>query len=820
MRKLLIIPLMFLLILSVASATNLTYVDDYRVYEYNFYDQYASKVKGLDYSSYLDGYSIVADYQHGSNRGYISNGVSGTSFQTNAYHGLTVKKMSNMDTSDWYYFYINRLIINENDELAYYFSDGTYREKCNWGVGAGTYQDITIAEEQGKTYTYIYDSELNLIYKATINVSTCSVPVSETFSIPSEIEGIDFAINNQTFYILTSSNQIYQVDTNGIIQDILTHTYLENATSITTDGILLYVGLDQPTATSNQHLVVSFVKPIEEPVIDLPFIYLKGEYWSTINCVGDDRNVQLCNNTQYVETQEGVEMWCDFDDLIDCEAECETKTMDYEGYAVNTGFCGFSYCNNDCSFNGYTECLNSQTMQTCGNYDDDQCLEFSPPTACLDNQICGGYGACLDINYTEYGVTTSYPDFFVNTLIEDDINIKYNYLSANSLHINTNYLLHTQDYSAVTNPPDLDLFGNIDCDYHETVYINHNFATDNELPSFINGTNLNIETSQNTGLDVLKISTDATFQSDIVAGLLVVDLDLIQKDFNKNSELTIVYGGSTYNYLTLIIVHDKDENTFTYYKNVLSPTNLLFTTDVYAGSDKVTSLKYMEIITTFNINDGLVDVYVVASFDDGVTIYEQKVQMTPFNTQSIQANYLDRITIIENEDWYMSHFKIYKPHSLPNIVAPQYLDEALTCTYTDLGCYNVRVYGVGNDLPLYNNYLDKEICINSLGKSEGDIIKTETKSGSIDDLLNKLNEMSLIGQIVMMLIIVGLTSFLFFAVGEEDNIKKSIGIGLVALEIILFIFLGMIPFWILLLVVIVVAMFMTKILRNVFFNGG
>lgn len=831
MKKLLLIPIFLLLLVSFVSATNLTYSTTYRVYEYNFYDQYASSVTSIDYRLDINRFMIGADYLHGTNRHYDSSGLSGNAYQTNANNGLVAKKSVNADVSDFYTDFVNRIIINQNDELAYYTDDGTFSQKCNWGTASvGTYDDITIGNQNGNDYLFILNSDAGTIQKATINVSTCSLNIVGAYVLPL-VEGTDFTYYNKTFYVLnTDLDKVYVVDTNSQLRNTYEHEYLENATSITSTGTELLFGLSESALISSQYIVLSYVQPTSPLVEEIPYIYLEGDWYSKTQCIYDNYNNQwfLCEDSDFIVEDGEVMPVCYFnldENLTTCgTGGCDT-TYTYDSYwnvEYQSGECAYQSCfedSNTCSFNGQTRCVNSQTQQTCGYYDADPCLDWSPLTTCLPNQICGADYKCKDINFTEYGTLISYPDFFVHTIIEDDVNINYKILNADKLQVETNYLLHTQDYNIVTNPPNIDIYGNVDCDYHELVYLDHTFDSGDGLPSFVNGTNLNIETSDNTGLEVLKIESDATFQSDVIAGLLIVDLHLIQKDFNKNSQISITYGGEIYNYLTIIIQHNKDANTFTYYKESVSPENLLFTSDAYIGSDKITSLKDMEIKSTFNVNDGLVDVNVILQYDDEVTEYQQVIQTTPFYSEDSETNYLDRITILATEHWLMSHFKVYKPQELPLILNPENYENNLECSYTNVGCYNVRIYGLGDDLPLYNNYVDKEICVNSLGEDENSII-TEPKQQSIDELLNQMKNMSLVSQLLILVLSIGLTWFIFFRVGESDNTKKGIGLLVISLEVLVFTLIGVIPIWFIVLIMILVAMVTTSIFQRVFFGGN
>ena len=93
-------------------------------------------------------------------------------------------------------------------------------------------------------------------------------------------------------------------------------------------------------------------------------------------------------------------------------------------------------CNNECSPSGKKTCVNSNSFKTCGNYDSDSCLEWSPSaTSCGTGKVCsnpGGY--CIqqiDLNEIE------------TTCTSEEENKQNNHLSW------TGELVHSQDFYSV-----------------------------------------------------------------------------------------------------------------------------------------------------------------------------------------------------------------------------------------------------------------------------------------------------------------------------------------------------------------------------------
>jgi hypothetical protein len=53
-------------------------------------------------------------------------------------------------------------------------------------------------------------------------------------------------------------------------------------------------------------------------------------------------------------------------------------------------------CKNDCNLTGQRVCVGSTAVKTCGQYDRDKCLDWSPSTMCADGTICSN-GACVPL---------------------------------------------------------------------------------------------------------------------------------------------------------------------------------------------------------------------------------------------------------------------------------------------------------------------------------------------------------------------------------------------------------------------------------------
>lgn len=123
--------------------------------------------------------------------------------------------------------------------------------------------------------------------------------------------------------------------------------------------------------------------------------------WGQITDCGEGQNCSggRCQTTCTHECAEGtlqcsgdgVERCGNFDD-DDCLEWSEAAACD-EGEVCSNGECR-STCANECGGLNERRC-NGDAVQTCGNHDADTCLEWSTPSACAEGQSCSS-GRCVD----------------------------------------------------------------------------------------------------------------------------------------------------------------------------------------------------------------------------------------------------------------------------------------------------------------------------------------------------------------------------------------------------------------------------------------
>lgn len=117
-----------------------------------------------------------------------------------------------------------------------------------------------------------------------------------------------------------------------------------------------------------------------------------GTVCSKGECKKSEENCQNeCQPGSKSCTQDGKTMVCDDYNGDGCLeiliAPCNTNEH------CNNGICEDNTtepdpCTNECSQSGLTECDGTSSVKTCGNYDDDSCLEWSVATSCKSGTTC------------------------------------------------------------------------------------------------------------------------------------------------------------------------------------------------------------------------------------------------------------------------------------------------------------------------------------------------------------------------------------------------------------------------------------------------
>ena len=78
-----------------------------------------------------------------------------------------------------------------------------------------------------------------------------------------------------------------------------------------------------------------------------------------------------------------------------CVGTCDDKVCGQSDGCADVCEAGSGCCTDACAVTGQSSCVDATTAQTCGDYDEDPCLEWSDPAACAVGECVGGECAPL-----------------------------------------------------------------------------------------------------------------------------------------------------------------------------------------------------------------------------------------------------------------------------------------------------------------------------------------------------------------------------------------------------------------------------------------
>lgn len=617
-------------------------------------------------------------------------------------------------------------------------------------------------------YYYLYDNVNNKLIKYDPNynnvANTINFVKSSTIFLNPTINGeaITYNRDDSKIYIYSNTDQIlYKTDLTGSLLGS------ENVNSSRNVTDIYYFQDTWYFSVYDDDVVVQMSNTLP----DGQFYYYEGQYYATQTCT--DANT-LCTNVVYYENDGELEYWCDIDDTVYCDAPCIDSVVDVNGQDVNTGFCGVATCSSECSFNGYKTCTSPTSYQQCGNYDADICLEYSPVTSCLDNQYCNYAGNCVDYNFSEVSLTSTtiaLPSMYLKPTVSTDEGITTKKDTNGVYQISTEYNTYNQLAQVLSPLTSQTFYKAYVCDYQETILIPSTDYSEN--------TTHTIEVNANDEITVTSFTIP----------------------MNGNNTINITIGNGVSNSVELNVIYDET----TYNLLVYTQSTLLINDTGYESYDDLYDLQFIISNDPSTIKNSNLYLYV----DRATPVEYQTIPIDYIN----DVSYLDfditstnNVSILDFNVYYVDERASYSSLTLGD-------DSELSCIYTSTGCYTMRSYVMGVDYNLYNNYEDIEVCVNTLGATP------KLESGK--SLSDELGSYNLVTRLFLMAFIIGIITIMFFVVGDNESVvKKTVGVGLIATAMILFIAVGLIPAWIIVIIFIIIAMFVTGFFQKMFNVGN
>lgn len=380
---------------------------------------------------YITGQSINPRYSlHYINYSDFS-GLNITLIENPTNHGAILKtNRINDDTRIYLIREINRTDMNTYNLIPFNYKNGWYKSNNT---------DFIITKTDN--YIYYYNNRTTLFNDDGVNLFNLFINCNNIKTL-SNLNIIDIDCNNENDCLVgvnyeTNKYILFHLSKSAGCNDIT----LLNNTAITQiryneNNNRFYVAL-------NNKLKVYSTTPFTNE--------------TTTNPICVDNNY-LCNNPIYVNNF----YYCNIDDIIYCSNGC-----------INNS-CAISTCNNECFFEGqgyvnildYTGCINQFQFATCGNYDNDECLELSTPNICIQGTYCN-INTCTPLNTNIE--TLQYPSFVLNPILDNN---SY-YDTINKIVVNNNpNILVSQRFSINTNNPSNKYYA-LNCDYKNNLISNN-----------------------------------------------------------------------------------------------------------------------------------------------------------------------------------------------------------------------------------------------------------------------------------------------------------------------------------------------------------
>lgn len=631
-------------------------------------------------------------------------------------------------------------------------------------------------------------------------------------------------------YIKTGDNNIHSYNLAGDLIDTYNYTMLD-ANDIMISNNYMYI-IDDNNNRLYEHT-------INETGVTGDYFPLEGNLYSYELCI---TNTKLCSNTSYITDILGNNYFIcnDTNDITYCSGGCQNIENEQ---GIIEGVCTQYGCENECQINGFQTCMTSSTYSICGQFDQDACLEYGSVLQCPANQFCsqdnlGGY--CSDLEpYTDYnqnsllvsithenntgllnnkGTTQIVNNKVVDKVLQFISPFNYGLLkTVKTVDVSTalNYMnvnFDTTVYNSIQGSQD---FIGVDCDYEEIV-LHSDDLSHFDLDSY--GwvyTTAEIKTDVE-GYQYVKIKDNPATKNFNSGSNQKLEL-IVRPQPNENKVYPIEFYSNTVLLNKLSIENNKDTHTLTI-RDVTSNKIIAQSTS--------SAENFKHIYLGLNYIDDIKTVYIEVSIIRDVSgqIINENFYSLPIATAStLQVN---KATFLNTgkEFWvyqingaHVDDYPIYK--------YDDNTQKSFTCSYNQVGCYDIKVYGNEQGIPTYHFSDDYRVCISKLGDQY--FFQTPTVYG--DDQVSTLEK--IFGTtwdsktkllVAISIVLVVFIAFLVLGTMNGLPLVSIIGTVVAGLLLIYFAIEGYIPAWTIVLLGIIGAFIGIAIFRNGLLgkNGG
>lgn len=684
--------------------------------------------------------------------------------------------------------------------VPYQKSYNNQLQRLSFPPNIWVYQNIN-AKSSDSTYAYIYQLNNNL-------------------NIEHEYTPAIFPLTTQQFAVIDQTNNYYYItDTSDIIYGNLTDLYTKNITGVSLSNFetcanyintyvftdisctrrdnCIFIGYENTTKTAqvigfNGQGCVNYQDSMQQEfnttnkmLFDVEYNTQSGDFivvgesvifrvtqypFITPQCISP---TTFCNNpinqSLIVNGQVTSQINCFFEDIQQCASGCS-------GTVCNNA-CSPETNPNNCNVLGSRGCYDSTQYWTCDDSNADGCFEkvVTPSGVCQTGSYCVdsfNYAGCY--NVTQSG--TSQPQgLSVIPYSVNDENTSYQVDGVTrTVSVSTTYANHIQNfYTSGTQ------FLSRTCDYKETLIYNN---TDVTFVNVSNQTTFNNPVAQDSVLRTSflpSVSGNGTIYLKSSLGNIISEIGYTRNASSK--QICLYYANGTIIYCDYGI-YGSDDLTSVDLEYTFAFTQQLYTIKVLFNrqTDNTIIVNPQAVITT--------DIYAINYTSSNTTVFNNQFVTVPQFT-AFTGGIVSTSTFVP-------------------------------CIFSTKGLFKVRTYANTNGQPNYATYIDYNVNMVNYGLSQQQIQNIDDT-----DFVTSLfgTDLSTSTKLFYSVLVIFVTSLFIVIIGVYNGFPNALTTGLISittiLELILFVLIGFIPLWIMIVLLIVTAGILAVMAKSIFVSG-
>jgi len=779
MKKTLILPLLFILLISVVTAQ--------LSYDTTISNPTTQNIYGLTEHSgslYLSTYTGLM-IELNSSLDEINSESIGYQYESLTSDGNYIYGEYTLSNPDRIY----KLDPNNN------FSQESYRNVPVTTIFVMGYNDVDgnllLGTAEGLV---IYDYETDTIVDTIIyDELDESGAYSNQYSVIVEIgDNFYIGVPNETIQI----NKYYNVVQEMLVKDN-TGVYFNAPVGTYFNGVIY----SRTASLSND--IIKWSSTGEETS---EYIYLNNVFYSPIQCVTEQAvtySYVLCNDTRFIEYGDGsIGYQCNSPTAeTECNGLCLTSRNVIDGNTYVSGACDPSNCEVECKTIGEATSTGLTTYKVCGQYDDDVCLEYGSVITCPTGSYFydAGLSYCSEYNYSNYNTTflnsnwytsyntetevTSFSELDLTTIINTylaGINLLSSYsplVSDDNTYFKSKYLengykVHSALNIAYVNfgivYPDLiegKGYASINCDYSETPIIEN---TDRAI-----------------------FNTTRTITTDVTGKIVTTSLTYVLNDTDNMRQTMLRVSPSLNHVLDL---------------NVTNKTMVVYSNDEVIFNQ--TTADYIELVNVYcdyDFINYLRSCYVFIS--DGLNNYE--VYETPVSFSGTPAPASTYYEISPSDSTLVTGYAVTSISTREGFTAFNEGSYPFSCEILE-GGQIIRTYQNNGEIPSYLDFKDTYLNVD-LGTL------TPTQEDSTQDAIFG-GELTPTKKIIYAVLISLFLAIILFVITSQESVPEKAG-GLIASagligSLIVFTIIGWLPVFVAVVMFILSAGIVAIVFRN------